>query len=208
MASKETIDTRWEDPDFDDEGNVDVEWYPVPKGLHEAWDELQAEHAAHAAARETEPVEKSIRARKPVNSFGHRDNLTPGMTLNLRKGDINDRDPIVAVLPGGAFGWNGDEYPNGNQLLKAITGKHRHRLTVRRYFGLGGERSDGIVEGLRKALMNRAIVVKEPHGVYISGRLSGIVAEGYLSSPHTARLSLTEARKLLHDLTGGDNATD
>lgn len=200
-AEKETIDTRWEDPDFDDEGNVDVDWYPVPKGLHEVWDELQAEEAAHAAAR----VEKSIRARKPVNAFGHRDGLRPGMVLHLRKGDISDRDPIVAILPDGGFGWNGHEFPNGNQLLKAITGKDRHRLTIRRYFGLGGERRDGLVEGLRKALANRAIVVKEPHGVYISGNLSGIVAKGYRMTPNTARLSEVEARKLLRDLTGGDN---
>ena len=201
------IDTRFEDPDFDDDGNVDVEWYPVPKGLREAWDELHAESEAHEAAREP-AVQKSIRARKPKNSFGHRDNLTPGMTLHLRKNAIQDRDSIVAVLPGGGFGWNGHEYPNGNRLLKAITGKPKHRLTVRRYFGLGGERKDGLVEGLRKALMNRAVVVKEPHGVYISGNLSGIVSKGYLTSEHTARLSDPEARKLLNDLRGGDNATD
>jgi len=30
-------------PDYDDEGNLDVEWYPVPKGLWDVWDELQGD---------------------------------------------------------------------------------------------------------------------------------------------------------------------
>ena len=210
MAADETVDTRWEDPDFDDEGNIDVERYPVPKGLHAAWDELRAENEAHAAARDPDPaaVLKSVRTRRPVNSFGHRDNLSPGVTLNLRKNDIKGRDSIVAVVDDGGFGWDGSVYPNGHQLLKAITGKPNHRLTIRRYFGLGGERKAGLVTGLRKALGSRAIVVKEPTGVYISGNLLGIVAKGYLTTDNTAHLSPVEAWQLLKTLEGGDNEAE
>jgi len=118
-------DTRANDPDFDDEGNVDVEWYPVPPGLLEAWNELS-----------TEAVRKS-RGRHRKTGFGHRDNLEPGMRLLLRKNDCRSgNEAEVLVLENGRFGWNGDEFPNGHQLLKAITGRERHRLTVRRYFKL------------------------------------------------------------------------
>ena len=32
-----------DDPELDDEGNVDVEYFPIPPGLREAWDELHRE---------------------------------------------------------------------------------------------------------------------------------------------------------------------
>lgn len=30
--------------DYDDDNEVDVEWYPIPKGLKEAWDEIVKEN--------------------------------------------------------------------------------------------------------------------------------------------------------------------
>ena len=38
MTINDDKDTRWDDEDFDDFGEVDVEWYPVPPGLQEGWD--------------------------------------------------------------------------------------------------------------------------------------------------------------------------
>lgn len=38
MTIDDDKDTRWDDEDFDDFGEVDVEWYPVPPGLQEGWD--------------------------------------------------------------------------------------------------------------------------------------------------------------------------
>ena len=35
--------SRHDDPDIDEEGEVDVEWFPVPKGLLSAWQELMVE---------------------------------------------------------------------------------------------------------------------------------------------------------------------
>jgi hypothetical protein len=29
-----------DDPDYDDDGQLDVEWYPIPSGLEGVWDEV------------------------------------------------------------------------------------------------------------------------------------------------------------------------
>ncbi len=39
MTIDDGKDTRWDDEDFDDFGEVDVEWYPIPPGLREDEDE-------------------------------------------------------------------------------------------------------------------------------------------------------------------------
>ena len=183
-------DTRWDDPDFSDDGSIDVEHYPLPVGLVEVWDEVVAEHDAKSRT-------KKSRSRHPTTGFGHRDNLKPGMLLPLRKGDCRDgEDHSVSILNEGRFGWNGNEYPNGRQLLKAITQRPSHRLTVRRYFSLGGERGLGIVEDLREALLNKAIVAKRGETVYLMGNLEQ-VPSGYLETEDSAALSHSDAKELL-----------
>ena len=37
-----------DDDDVDEEGNLDVEWYPLPAWLQEAWDELHEEEGRAA----------------------------------------------------------------------------------------------------------------------------------------------------------------
>jgi hypothetical protein len=191
-------DNQWDDPDFDDEGEVDVEWYPIPPGLVEAWEELVAAGSDRA---------RKARARHAETGFGHRDNLRPGMRLILRKGDCRqDCETEVAVLHDGKFGWNGDEYPNGNQLLKAITGRERHRLTVRRYFGLGGEKTPDLVQQLRDAFLGKAIVARRSGIVYLSGDLEGIgVPEAFMAGKESARLTEEAATNLLSILQGANN---
>jgi len=190
-----STDTRFEDPDFDDEGEVDVEWYPVPPGLQEAWDELTAQ----------KPVRKA-RARHAKNEFGHRDNLRPGMRLPLRKSDCRRAcDPEVSVLPAGEFGWDGFVFANGSRLLKAITGRPDHKLTVRRYFALGGEAGDNLVDHLRSSLIGKAIVAKRSGIVYLSGDLSGLgLSPEDMESETEARLPVSSAKKLLSRLGDGD----
>jgi len=194
--------TDWQtDPDFDDDGELDVEWYPIPPGLQAAVDEL-------SAVPET-PFLKS-RARHIQTGFGHRDNLQPGMELAIRKAHCRtESDETVAVLDDGCFGWNGKTYQNGNQLLKAIYGKKDHRMTVRRYFGLGGEESNAVTSlfgQIREALLEKAIVVRRNRVIYITGDLekAGLPAE-FQSDEGSVSLEPNEARRLLK-LIGGDNA--
>ena len=78
-----------------------------------------------------------IRARHDANVYGHTDGLLPGQKLAVRKGAGGPE--YVTVLPEGAFQWGDNRYPNGHQLLKALTGRENHRLTIRRYFGLGAD---------------------------------------------------------------------
>ena len=192
-------DTRWDDPDFDDEGRIDVEHYPLPPGLVEVWDEIVAENQPKRV--------KKARARHVKTGFGHRDNLKPGMTLKLRKGDCRpDEAHEVSVLEGGRFGWNGFEFPNGNQLLKAVTGRDPHRLTVRRYFSLGGERSSTLVDELRDALLGKAIVAKRQNTVYLSGELATAGIPDHMievgSDSDKLELTVEDATELLHHLRG------
>lgn len=87
-----------------------------------------------AVLKSVEPP--AIRGRHPTNQWGHRDGLNPGDRLAVHAGPTRDVDPEVVVLDGGEFSWNGAVFANGNQLLKALTGRNDHRLTVRRYFRL------------------------------------------------------------------------
>jgi hypothetical protein len=84
------------------------------------------------------PSSKPSRARRPVNEYGHRDGLTPGDCLTIRKshvvGEGSDR---VEVYDNGQFMWKGQTYPNGRQLLAAVTKNPNHHLTIRRYFHFG-----------------------------------------------------------------------
>lgn len=192
---KATIDTRVEDPDFADDGSIDVEHYPLPPGLLEVWDEVLAE--------DRKPVRKA-RARHEKTGFGHRDNLQPGMKLYLRKSHCRaDEDHFVTVLDDGFFTWNGETFSNGRRLLKGITRKDNHRLTVRRYFALGGEQSALTVEALRKALGGKAIVAKRSGIVYLSGDIGSLpIDPQYLSSPSEAQLPAEAARTLFLNLEG------
>lgn len=188
--------SRNNDPDIDEEGTVDVEWYPVPKGLLAAWQELTDE----------KPVAKA-RSRHPVTGFGHRDHLKPGMVLHLRKADCRpNSDTYVSVEDAGRFAWNGKVYKNGNQLFKAVTGKDRHKLTVRRYFALGGERSSALEADLRTALMQKAVVAKRGDTLYLTGELSVLgVPDRFIDQEGSAVLSVDNAQKLLKYLNGDQN---
>jgi hypothetical protein len=136
-----------DDPDYDDEGNVDVEHYPIPPGLQEAWDELHAEDAPKAGrpppprtlakARAVRAVQRETCARRPKNQHGHRDGLTPGDTLTIRKSHVTADNPDhVIVRAGGKFQWGDRIYPNARRLLADVTGNPNHHLTARRYFRL------------------------------------------------------------------------
>lgn len=99
-----------------------------------------AEPPPAVAAPEEEPAAEApprIRGRHGENEHGHRDGLVPGQKLTVRKGAPGPE--LVEVLPDGVFRWGDNTYPNGRQLLKALTGREDHRLTVRRYFGLEAE---------------------------------------------------------------------
>lgn len=37
------IDPKYDDDDFDEEGETDVDEYPIPPGLAEAWEEITRE---------------------------------------------------------------------------------------------------------------------------------------------------------------------
>ena len=188
-----------DDPDIDEEGEVDVEWSPVPKGLLSAWQELMVEE-------KKKPVAKA-RSRHPITGYGHRDNLKPDMTLHLRKAHCRpDSDPYVRVKPDGKFSWNGVLYKNGNQLFKAITGKDRHALTVRRYFALGGERSSALENDLRNALMEKAVVAKRGDTIYLTGELSSLgVPDQFIDQEGSSVLSVDNAKELLAFLNGDQN---
>ena len=84
------------------------------------------------------PPRKPSRARRPVNEHGHRDGLIPGDCLTIKKshldGEGSDR---VEVSDNGTFIWKGEVFPNGRQLLAALTKNPKHHLTIRRYFRLG-----------------------------------------------------------------------
>jgi len=106
------------------------------------------------------------KSAQPVNEFGHRDGLLPGATLRLRKGDVREGGSLyVNAEDDGAFEWDGEVYPNGSQLLKAITGKSDHRLTIRRYFALGDRESMAVrsaAEQIRKAFDGASVSIDGP----------------------------------------------
>ncbi len=122
---------------------------------------LQAHHddASEPAAKSLPPppplpgaivAPPRIRARHGANEHGHTDGLLPGQRLTVRKGVKGPQ--AVEVLPGGAFQWGDNRYDNGRQLIKALTGNPDHKLTVRRYFGLGTEAArlaKAMADGLR-----------------------------------------------------------
>lgn len=194
----DTEDTRAEDPDFADDGSIDVDHYPLPSGLLEVWDEVLAESRV--------PALRKARSRHGKTGFGHRDNLKPGMRLHLRKSHCRpDEDHFVAVLDDGFFEWNGARFSNGSRLLKAVTKKTNHSLTVRRYFALGGEQTLSTVAALRKALAGKAIVAKRSGIVYLSGDIQGLpIDPSYIAAPSEAQLSAEAARTLLSDLEGAE----
>tara|TARA_R110002020_G_scaffold194133_8_gene394748 strand:+ start:3102 stop:3671 length:570 start_codon:yes stop_codon:yes gene_type:complete len=186
------IDSRAEDPDFADDGSIDVEHYPVPAGLLEVWADVLREEST------------LTRKAQSKNEFGHRDNLKPGMRLHLRKSHCRpDEDHYVTVLDSGFFSWNGTSYSNGRRLLKAVTRKASPSVTVRRYFALGGEQKLATVTALRKALTGKAIVAKRSGIVYLSGDISALPFDStYLTSPSEAQLPEEAARTLLFNLEG------
>lgn len=113
-----------------------------------------------------------IRGRHGENAHGHRDDLLPGQTLTVRKGTPGPR--TVTVLDDGVFQWGDNTYPNGSQLLKALTGNDDHRLTVRRYFALGAENAR-----IAKAMAD-ALRVKCPD-LLVSAYQGRVRAEGALA---------------------------
>jgi hypothetical protein len=88
--------------------------------------------------RKAPPIKKShLRARKPTNEFGHRDDLVPGQKLKLRRTHLmKGTDGFAIVAEDGRFTLGANGYSNGHQLMKALYGKPDHKMTVRRYFKL------------------------------------------------------------------------
>ena len=91
-----------------------------------------------AKARAVREAQRASRARRPKNEHGHRDGLTPGDRLALRKSHTTPDNPDhVIVRAGGKFAWGDTDYSNARRLLAAVTGNPGHHLTARRYFRLG-----------------------------------------------------------------------
>jgi len=158
--------------------------------------------AKKATAKPKKKIKKS-RGRHAETGFGHRDNLRPGMSLLIRKSHRRDGWPdSVAVLDDGYFSWGEVTFPNGNQLLKSLYGRERHKMTVRRYFGLGGEESDIVVSllgTLKTELFGKALVTRDTATIRITGSLAGLIPETFLPSPDATTLMLEapEAKKLV-----------
>lgn len=114
---------------------------------------LQAREPSEATPGPAEPLAKALPAPPPLpaaappaprirgrhgeNQHGHRDDLMPGQRLTVRKGAPGPT--TVEVLDGGNFRWGDTVYPNGRQLLKALTSSDNPTATIRRYFGLGAD---------------------------------------------------------------------
>ena len=146
-------------------------------------------------------VAPRIRGRHGENEHGHRDGLYPGQTLTVRKGAPGPK--TVTVLPDGAFQWGDNTYPNGRQLLKALTGNDAPTATIRRYFALGDDNAR-----LAKALAS-ALHVKHP-GLLVSAFGGRIRVEGDLAAhgipgdstlDTTALLDVAAVQTLLAEIT-------
>lgn len=105
------------------------------------------------------------------NEHGHSDDLVPGQKLTLR-GRHGGGD--VEVLPGGRFRMGEKEYASGHALLTDLHGTAEHKTTLRRYFGLGGERrrteGDDVQKSLaplRAGLRTHGLTVHPDSGEYV-----------------------------------------
>lgn len=138
-----------------------------------------------------------IRGRHGENEHGHRDGFIPGQKLTVRKGAAGPA--LVEVLPGGAFRWGDNTYPNGSQLLKALTGREEHRLTIRRYFGLEPEDAR-LAKALSDALRARhpALLVSPFQGrVRVEGDLACYGIPTDHATDTTVLLDLSAVQALL-----------
>jgi hypothetical protein len=132
-----------------------------------------SEPQAKSLAAPAPIVAPRIRGRHGENEHGHRDGLYPGQTLTVRKGAPGPK--TVTVLPAGAFQWGDNTYPNGRQLLKALTGSDAPTATIRRYFALGDDNAR-----LAKALAG-ALHAKHP-GLLVSAYGGRVRVEGDLAA--------------------------
>ena len=127
--------------------------------------------------RNTPALRKAARAPHPRNRYGHRDGLEPGMILHPREKHA-DKGSII-VKADGCFGVGEEVFKGGHALLAHLHGTADHRMTVRRYFGLGGEqrvipRAD-VTDQLRSLCKSRNVVVQRINGGYA---LSGDLRKG------------------------------
>lgn len=84
-------------------------------------------------------VARSQRSTRTKNEYGHRDGLVPGTTLQAKAAHGG---ATVRVLDGGCFEYGDATYTTPTALLHALHGCSTHKTTMRRYFRLGGERSN------------------------------------------------------------------
>jgi hypothetical protein len=163
-----------------------------------------------AAAKSMRPVPppppprfgmRKARAPHPVNEHGHRDKLEPGMLLHPR--ERHAERGTIEVLTDGRFRVGDNVVKGGHALLTDLYGSADHRMTVRRYFKLGGERQAiarrDVVEPLRRMLKSEGVVVQRAGEDYhLTGdlRKAGIPDYMLTTGPLTAMLDRETAYEL------------
>jgi hypothetical protein len=144
---------------------------------------------------------RKARAPHSVNVHGHRDDLEPGMLLHPR--DRHEDAGAIEVLADGRFKVGADIVKGGHALLTSLYGTSNHRMTVRRYFNLGGERQAiaraDVTEQLRTLLKADGILVQRTGDEYhLTGDLRKAGIPNYLMV--TGELSTTINREAAFDL--------
>lgn len=143
----------------------------------------------------------SLRAPHPVNEYGHRDGLEPGMILHPRDRHA-DAGPIE-VLDDGRFKLGDDIIKGPHALLTQLYGTANHRTTARRYFKLGGERRAipraDVLHQLRGLLKSEGVVVQRAgDGYNLTGDLRKAGIPEYLMT--TGNRSVHVEREAAFDL--------
>jgi hypothetical protein len=145
---------------------------------------------------------KKSRTARPKNEHGHRDDLVPGMRLQLRARHQDQGEVIVKA--NGYFELAGVVHPNGTSLLKAVHDGRNPHTTIRRYFRLGGERKLAAPDLLRplRALLkaDQVLVQRKGDGGYsLTGDLIKAGVPAYLlpyEGAHHAEVQATAATDL------------
>ena len=109
----------------------------------------------------------------------------------------------VEVLDGGRFQVGDDIVKGGHALLTTLYGSQDHRMTVRRYFKLGGERQAipraDVTEQLRTMLKAEGVIVQRTGDEYhLTGELRKAGVPDYLMTH--GELSTTIDREAAFDL--------
>jgi hypothetical protein len=130
-----------------------------------------------------------LRGRKPTNDHGHRDDLTPGQLLPLRK---THGSGFVLVTDNGSFEWDGLTFTNGNRLLKALYDRDDHKMTIRRYFGLEDtDTTTTIVGVLKRQLTGTGVLVaKSRRNVMLQGNLGDALPAVYMPDQFSTFITL------------------